>query len=79
MKGKYLKSIYELNKEGCVQINTPCGITQDIEIGETLKRGTILAAPICANHIDKGMEPIIKKKTRNTIWKDGYPTPVVLR
>ena len=62
MKSKYLKSIYELNKEGYVQINTPCGITQDIEIGQNLKQGTILAAPICANHIDKGKEPIIKKR-----------------
>ena len=29
-----------------------------IGIGENLKQGTILAALICANHIDKGVKPI---------------------
>ena len=30
-------------------------------IKENLKQGTILAAPICANHIDKGMQ-VVKKE-----------------
>ena len=42
-------------------MNTPCGITQDIGIGENLNQGTIFVASICANRIDKGIEPIIKK------------------
>ena len=62
VNGRCLNSIYELNKEGHVQINTPCGTTQDIKIQENLKQGTVLAAPICANHIDKGMQSIIKRK-----------------
>ena len=58
VKGKCLKSIYELNKESSIRIDSPNGTTKHIGIGENLKQGTILAAPICANHIDKGVKPI---------------------
>ena len=62
VKGTCLRSIYELNKKGWIQILTPCGITKEVKINENVKQGTILAAPICANHIDKGMQPIILKE-----------------
>ena len=58
VKGKCLKSIYELNKESSIRIDSPNGTTKHIGVGENLKQGTILAAPICANHIDKGVKPI---------------------
>ena len=58
VKGKCLKSIYKLNKESFIRIDSPNGTTKHIGIGENLKQGTILAAPICANHIDKGVKPI---------------------
>ena len=61
VKGNFLTNVYELNNEGYIQIHTPSGITGEVKIKENLKQGTILAAPICANHIDKGMQ-IVKKE-----------------
>ena len=61
VKGNFLKNVYELNNEGYIPIHTPSGITRQVRIKENLKQGTILAAPICANHIDKGMQ-VVKRK-----------------
>ena len=60
INGKCLRSVYELNKKGFIKIETPCGRTEEVDIEENLKQGTIVAAPICANHNDKGMQPIVK-------------------
>ena len=73
VKDKCLRSIYQLNKTGWIQILTPCGITNEVMINENVKRGTILAAPICANHIDKGMHPIILKELGKRYGKLTVP------
>ena len=56
VQGNFLRNVYELNNEGYIQIHTPSGVTREVKIKENLKQGTILAAPICANHIDKGIQ-----------------------
>ena len=73
INGKCLRSIYELNKKGFIEIETPCGRTEEVEIEENLKQGTILAAPICANHIDKGMQPIVKNELGISFGKMKIP------
>ena len=59
VQGNFLTNVYEFDNEGCIKIHTPSGITREARIKENLKQGTILAAPIRANHIDKGMQVAI--------------------
>ena len=61
VKGNSLTNFYELNNERYIEIHTLSGITGEVEIKENLKQGTISAAPICANDIDKGMQ-VVKKE-----------------
>ena len=53
-----LLNIYELNKESTVTIRSDHGTSNHFQIGEIFKQGTLWAAPICANFIDKGLREI---------------------
>ena len=43
-----LKLIYEMNKKAVVQIKTPYGLTEPIDVTDIVKQGGILGSPMCS-------------------------------
>ena len=63
VKGKCLVTTYELNRCSNVTVQNDSGKSDIFNIGESVKQGTVWAAPICANFIDKGFREIEMAKT----------------
>ena len=45
-----LKLIYEMNKKANVQVKTPHGLTEPVEVNDIVKQGGILGSPMCRNN-----------------------------
>ena len=43
-----LKLIYEMNKKAVVQIKTPYGLTEPVDVTDIVKQGGILGSPMCS-------------------------------
>ena len=52
IKGKAWRMIYILNKKSIVKIITGVGVSEESEIGESVKQGTVLATSLAALHTD---------------------------
>ena len=51
--GNFWQLIYKMNEKSRVTIETPAGPTNKFTINEIVKQGTVLAAKICSNTVDK--------------------------
>ena len=51
--GKIWRNIYTINRNALIKIKTSFGKSPEIEIGETLKQGSVLASTMAALHTDK--------------------------
>ena len=52
VRGRIWRNIYHINKKAILKIKTPMGLTEECEIGETLKQGSVLASSLAALHTD---------------------------
>ena len=52
LKGRIWRNIYNINKEATIRIKTALGNTEDFEVGEILKQGSVLASNLAALHTD---------------------------
>ena len=52
VRGKMWRLIYLINKQATISIRTNFGKTPPIQIGETLKQGSVLASSLAAMHTD---------------------------
>ena len=52
VRGRCWRNIYHINKKTDITIKTPFGRTEKMEIGETLKQGSVLASTLAALHTD---------------------------
>ena len=52
VRGKIWRVIYIMNKQATIRIKTNFGKTETIEIGETLKQGSVMASLLAAMHTD---------------------------
>ena len=52
VRGRLWRNIYHINKKAILKIKTPMGLTEECEIGETLKQGSVLASSLAALHTD---------------------------
>lgn len=50
IKGRIWRTIYQINKKSRLRIKTPFGKTPLLEIGESLKQGSVLATALAALH-----------------------------
>ena len=55
LRGKYYRLIYELNKNTCIRVKTPVGISQSQSTGETVGQGTVEGAIMSAISLDNGV------------------------
>ena len=53
VRGKIWRVIYTINKQATIRIKTNFGKTDPVQIGETLKQGSVLASTLAAMHTDK--------------------------
>ena len=53
VRGKIWRNIYTINRNALIKIKTSFGKSPEIEIGETLKQGSVLASTLAALHTDK--------------------------
>ena len=52
IRGKIWRNIYQINKTARIKIKTDHGLTDEVQIGEILKQGSVLASTIAALHTD---------------------------
>ena len=52
VRGKIWRTIYLINKTADIRIKIPMGLTNNTEIGETLKQGSVLAVSLYTLHYD---------------------------
>ena len=52
-KEKEITYIYNLNKKSRVVVDTPAGLTEEIELGEIVKQGTVLGPQLCCTSTQK--------------------------
>ena len=52
VKGKIWRNIYMINQTAFIKIKTPAGLTDEFQIGETLKQGSVLASTLASLHTD---------------------------
>ena len=52
IRGKIWRNIYEINCKAIIKIKTAIGETEEVEVGEVLKQGSVLASSLAAMHTD---------------------------
>ena len=52
VKGKIWRNIYMINQTAFIKVKTPAGLTEEFQIGETLKQGSVLASTLASLHTD---------------------------
>ena len=52
VKGKIWRNIYKINQRALIKVLTPAGPTEEFQIGETLKQGSVLASTLASLHTD---------------------------
>ena len=48
-----IQMIYNMNRNTIIEIETPCGITKKVEVGDIVKQGTVLGPTLCCVSIDQ--------------------------
>ena len=48
-----IQMIYNMNKDTVIEIETPCGTTEKVKVGDIVKQGTVLGPTLCCVSIDQ--------------------------
>ena len=48
-----IQMIYNMNRDTVIEIETPCGTTEKVQVGDIVKQGTVLGPTLCCVSIDQ--------------------------
>ena len=48
-----IQMIYNMNRDTVIEIETPCGTTEKVKVGDIVKQGTVLGPTLCCVSIDQ--------------------------
>ena len=76
VKGKLYRLIFNMNKSVRITVKMPVGVTQSAEVGETVTQGSVEAATLSSNSIDKGLNVAFADSDGEISYCDVKLSPV---
>ena len=73
IKGRIYRNIYKVNQKAVIRIKTAVGNTEEIEIGEILKQGSVIASTVAAHHTDEAT-----RKKHTGVYYGNIKVPMLL-
>lgn len=75
IQGNHLNLIHEADKSHSIGVNTPCGITERVEVNDSVLQGECLGPLKCSNSVDKIGKQCIEDETNLYYYRNSTAVP----
>ena len=77
MKGKLYRLLFKMNKNTKISVQTPVGLTEEVDTGEGVGQGTLEGAIVSAVSLDNGVDDFFADSEYEVRYGDVSLQPIV--